>query len=63
MGVVIVVDVAVGQAVQAGDRLGTMESMKMEMAITAPAAGRVAWIGCAPQGKVERHQELFRIEA
>lgn len=63
MGVVIVVDVEAGQSVQAGDRLGTMESMKMEMAITAPAGGRVAWVGCTPQGKVERHQELFRIEA
>jgi biotin carboxyl carrier protein len=39
-----------------------MQSMKMEMAITAPAAGRVGWIGCAPQGKVERHQELFCIQ-
>lgn len=63
MGMVIAVQVETGQAVQAGDRLGTLESMKMEMAITAPAAGRVAWIGCAAQGKVERHQELFRIEA
>ena len=56
-------DVQAGQAVQAGDRLGTLESMKMEMAITAPEAGRVAWVGCTAQGKVERHQELFRIEA
>ena len=63
MGVMILVDVQPGQAVRTGDRLGTMESMKMEMAITAPAAGRVAWVGCAPQAKVERHQELFRIEA
>ena len=62
MGVVIAVDVQAGQAVQAGDRLGTLESMKMEMAITAPEAGRVAWVGCTAQGKVERHQELFRIE-
>jgi len=63
MGVMVVVDVAAGQAVAAGDRLGTMESMKMEMAITAPTAGRVAWIGCTAQRKVDRHQELFRIEA
>jgi biotin carboxyl carrier protein len=63
MGVLVAVDVRSGQAVQQGDRLGTLESMKMEMAITAPVAGRVAWIGCVPRGKVERHQELFRIEA
>jgi biotin carboxyl carrier protein len=62
MGVVVAVNVQSGQAVAAGDRLATLESMKMELAIAAPVAGRVAWIGCAPQGKVERHQELFRIE-
>jgi acetyl/propionyl-CoA carboxylase alpha subunit len=63
MGVVVAVNVQSGQAVAAGDRLGTLESMKMELAIAAPVAGRVAWVGCAPQGKVERHQELFRIES
>ncbi|RYY69105.1 MAG: methylcrotonoyl-CoA carboxylase, partial [Comamonadaceae bacterium] len=62
MGLVIAVDATLGQEVAAGQRLGTMESMKMEMAITAPTAGRVGWIGCAAQARVERHQELFRIE-
>jgi biotin carboxyl carrier protein len=63
MGVVIAVDVRPGQQVAAGERLATLESMKMELAITAPVAGRVAAVGCAAQGKVERHQELFRIQA
>ena len=62
MGIVIGVHTTCGQQVAAGDRLATMESMKMEMAITAPAAGVVAWVGCEAQGKVERHQDLFRIE-
>ncbi|MDP3759871.1 MAG: biotin carboxylase N-terminal domain-containing protein [Ramlibacter sp.] len=62
MGIVIGVDAACGQQVAAGDRLGTLESMKMEMAITAPVAGVVAWVGCEARGKVERHQDLFRIE-
>ncbi|MGV3569948.1 MAG: biotin carboxylase N-terminal domain-containing protein [Ramlibacter sp.] len=63
MGVMIAIDAAEGQQVDAGQRLGTMESMKMEMAITAPAAGRITWVGCEVRGKVERHQELFRIAA
>ena len=63
MGVMVDVRVAEGDRVDAGARLGTMESMKMEMAITAPVAGRVAQVGCAAQAKVERHQELFRVEA
>jgi acetyl/propionyl-CoA carboxylase alpha subunit len=63
MGIVIGVHTARGAQVAAGDRLATMESMKMEMAITAPAAGVVAWVGCEAQGKVERHQDLFRIES
>jgi 3-methylcrotonyl-CoA carboxylase alpha subunit len=62
MGLVVGVNVAGGQAVVAGQRLATIESMKMEMAITAPAAGTVAWVGCAAQARVERHQELFRID-
>jgi acetyl/propionyl-CoA carboxylase alpha subunit len=62
MGIVIGVHTTQGQKVDVGDRLATMESMKMEMAITAPAAGVVAWVGCEALGKVERHQDLFRIE-
>ena len=62
MGIVIGVHTTCGQQVAVGDRLATLESMKMEMAITAPAAGVVAWVGCETLGKVERHQDLFRIE-
>jgi acetyl/propionyl-CoA carboxylase alpha subunit len=63
MGIVIAVDAAHGQKVAAGDRLAVMESMKMEMAIHAPVDGVVAWVGCEARGKVERHQDLFRIES
>ncbi len=63
MGIVTGVEAKQGQAVAAGERLATLESMKMEMAITAPVAGLVAWVGCEAQAKVERHQDLFRIEA
>ena len=63
MGLVVTVSVQAGQQVGAGERLATLESMKMEMAITAPVAGTVRWVGVAAQDKVERHQDLFQIEA
>jgi 3-methylcrotonyl-CoA carboxylase alpha subunit len=63
MGLIIAVHVKEGDMVQAGQRLATMESMKMEMTISAPVTGRVSWVGCADKDKVERHQDLFRIEA
>jgi biotin carboxyl carrier protein len=49
--------------VEAGERLATLESMKMEMSITTAVAGTVKWVGCTEQGKVERNQELFLVEA
>ena len=62
MGIVIAVDAQPGRKVLAGERLAVIESMKMELAVDAPLAGVVAWVGCAAQAKVERHQDLFRIE-
>ena len=63
MGLVIAVHVEPGQPVAAGERLATLESMKMEMTITTPVAGIVRSVGCEPQGKVERNQQLFLVEA
>ena len=63
MGILTGVEARQGAPVAAGDRLATLESMKMEMAITAPVAGVLAWVGCEAGAKVERHQDLFRIEA
>ena len=63
MGLVASVNVHAGQRVAEGERLATLESMKMEMAITAPVQGTVRWVGVAAQDKVERHQSLFQIEA
>jgi acetyl/propionyl-CoA carboxylase alpha subunit len=62
MGIVIAVDAQPGRRVLAGERLAVIESMKMELALDAPTAGVVAWVGCEARDKVERHQELFRIE-
>ncbi len=61
MGMLIDVHVLPGQSVRAGEKLATLESMKMEMSITATAEGEVSWIGCERGAKVERNQELFRI--
>ena len=63
MGQVIAVCVQTGQAVQAGDKLAILESMKMEMTLAAPVAGIVKSVTCQVQSKVERNQPLFNIEA
>jgi acetyl/propionyl-CoA carboxylase alpha subunit len=63
MGLVTTVVVVAGERVAAGQRLATLESMKMETPIDAPVAGTVAWVGCAARDQVERHQPLFTIES
>jgi len=61
MGLLIGIHAQEGQHVSVGDKLATLESMKMEMSITAPADGQVVWTGCSLGEKVERNQEIFRI--
>lgn len=61
MGLMVAIHVEAGQKVAAGDRLATLESMKMEMPVVAAIDGVVRWVGCSVGGKVERNQELFRI--
>ncbi|MHA7601438.1 acetyl/propionyl/methylcrotonyl-CoA carboxylase subunit alpha [Alicycliphilus sp. T452] len=61
MGLMVAIHVEAGQRVAAGDRLATLESMKMEMPVVAAIDGVVRWVGCSVGGKVERNQELFRI--
>lgn len=62
MGLITSVAVADGAVVAVGERLATLESMKMETPIEAPVAGTVCWVGCSAQDQVERHQALFTIE-
>ncbi|MEW6645028.1 MAG: biotin carboxylase N-terminal domain-containing protein [Pseudomonadota bacterium] len=59
MGRVVAVQAAEGQVVAAGDVLAVMESMKMELTIAAPVAGRVTGIDCPVGGTVERDQVVF----
>ena len=61
-GKVVVVDVAVGQAVVAGQRLLVIEAMKMENDVTASGPGVVTVIHVAPGDAVESGQALVHIE-
>jgi biotin carboxyl carrier protein len=54
--------VAPGDAVEPGDKLILLESMKMVIPIQAPHAGRVARILCAPGDSVPAGVPLLEIE-
>ncbi len=60
-GLVVAVPVGVGQAVEKGDNLIILESMKMENELRAPRAGRVERINVKPGDSVEQHQPLIVI--
>jgi acetyl-CoA carboxylase biotin carboxylase subunit len=60
-GRVLVVDVALGDAVQAGQRLAVIEAMKMEHPLRAPHAGTVRAILCAAGQMVDPGKPLFEI--
>jgi len=61
-GRVVSVHVAVGQSVQAGDRLAVLEAMKMEHTMTAGRAGRVAEVMVAEGDQVEAGAPLVRLD-
>ncbi|HHU22480.1 MAG TPA: biotin/lipoyl-binding protein [Clostridiales bacterium] len=61
-GQVMAINVAVGDAVNAKDVLGTIEAMKMEQPIPCPKAGTVKEIKIAVGDKVKSGQVLFVIE-
>ena len=62
-GKVIAVDVAEGQAVEAGQRLLVLEAMKMEHALRAPFAGTVAELAVSEGSQVQVEALLARVEA
>ena len=51
-----------GDLVREGQRLAVVESMKTEIEVAAPAAGRIADVFCAPGRLVSAGQLLFSIE-
>jgi 3-methylcrotonyl-CoA carboxylase alpha subunit/acetyl-CoA/propionyl-CoA carboxylase biotin carboxyl carrier protein len=62
-GTVLAVDVAEGDLVEEGQRLGVLEAMKMELALTAPFAGTVATVGATTGAQVRLGHVLFEVEA
>ena len=62
-GKVIAVEVTQGQAVTKGQKLLTLEAMKMEHTLTAPFDGVVAELSATPGAQVQVEAPLARIEA
>ena len=60
--VVVAMPVAVGDQVEAGATLVVLESMKMETALRAPAAGRVREIFAAVNSQVDSGAALLRFD-
>ena len=60
---VLSIDVAEGDAVIAGQRLGALEAMKMELALTAPHDGVVTHVGAASGEQVKQGHLLLTVEA
>lgn len=61
-GTVWKIEVAVGDAVEAGQSLVILESMKMEMPVEAPEAGRVARIAVSESQAVDEGDLLVVLE-
>ncbi|MGE5619526.1 MAG: biotin/lipoyl-containing protein [Sphingomonadaceae bacterium] len=61
-GLVVQVEVAEGDSVEAGQRLLVLEAMKMENDVVAPRAGRVVQVGVSRGEAVEQGQPLAAIE-
>lgn len=57
------IHVAAGQKVRRGDRLVTLESMKMVMTIEAPEDGTVLAVRCQPGQAVEAGVPLIELES
>ena len=60
-GSVVGIEVAVGQSVAAGDRLFTMEAMKMNTYVTAETAGKVTAILVKEGDQVGEGQALLQL--
>lgn len=61
-GTVWKIEVAVGDQVSEGQTVVILESMKMEMPVEAPAAGRVSRITVTPSQPVEEGTVLLELD-
>jgi acetyl-CoA/propionyl-CoA carboxylase biotin carboxyl carrier protein len=61
-GTLLAVDVAEGDTVEEGQRLGVLEAMKMELALKAPFDGTVTTVGAATGEQVRLGAVLFEVE-
>jgi len=61
-GTVWKIEVKVGDAVEEGQVVAILESMKMEMPVESPAAGKVASIAVAEGQPVEEGATLLTLE-
>ena len=61
-GTVLKILAAPGQAIEAHQALVVMESMKMEMTLSAPGAGRVSSVQCGEGELVEMGRVLMTLE-
>lgn len=57
-GVVLSIDVEIGQTIEADDAIVTLESMKMHIPVASPEAGRIVEI-LAPQGEVVNEGDVI----
>lgn len=57
-GTVWKIEKRVGDAVASGDTVVILESMKMEMPVESPAAGKIAELRCSEGDAVEEGQVL-----
>ncbi|CAH2600777.1 Biotin/lipoyl-binding protein [Rhodovastum atsumiense] len=60
-GVVVAIDAHVGQAVKPGDRIATIEAMKMKTFVLAKNSGTVTTIAVKPNDSVETGQVLMTL--
>jgi len=63
IGSVWKVEKAVGDAVEAGEIIMILESMKMEIPVEAPVGGTIAELAVAPEDSVDEDQLLCVIES
>ena len=61
-GVIVSIDVAVGQPVTLGAKIATIEAMKMKTEVFAKGAGRVASIAVKPGDSVDTGGVLLTLE-